>query len=292
MGARQGKLAGEASAGRSFPACIPQAAGLMASSHAEEEVEYTLMITSGVSLYMPIPQRGPTGHASGTWRVADRIFEGRVRIMAKGELATVRFENVQTGELFAACPIPLGRRNACVEPAADSSRNFVVRLASVDEKTGKEVNHVFVGLNFPERSQAFDFSSALQDHEKRCRRESQFANTTAERQGGDSETMEQPVEEPNRFALGEGQTIRVNSKLLRRGGEGGGGTTEASLASLAPPTLAPPPVLAPPPQPPPQQPAAPTTTVPAPPATTTSSSFFASFGGEDDKGETGWATFD
>ena len=60
------------------------------------------------------------------------------------------------GELFGVCPVPPGQLRVAVEPAADSSRNFVVRLEDPVSK-----RHAFLGINFAERSTAFDFTVAL-----------------------------------------------------------------------------------------------------------------------------------
>jgi hypothetical protein len=52
--------------------------------------------------------------------------------------------------------VPRGAREAAVEQAADSSRNFALRL--VDPATGRGA---VVGLSFAERAAAFDFNVAL-----------------------------------------------------------------------------------------------------------------------------------
>lgn len=63
------------------------------------------------------------------------------------------------GELFATCPLRIGERPTCVEPAADSSRNFVIRVVDPTSK-----RHAFLGMGFAERDSAFDFNIALVSH--------------------------------------------------------------------------------------------------------------------------------
>ena len=62
------------------------------------------------------------------------------------------------GTIFAVCPILEGIN--AVERCVDSSRYFVLRI---ENQNGR---HMFIGLAFNERNDAFDFNTALQDAQK------------------------------------------------------------------------------------------------------------------------------
>ena len=59
---------------------------------ADSDIEQTLIVCREAVLYK-IPPRGSGGHKSGDWLVSDKIFSGRVRVIAKGETAEVRIED-------------------------------------------------------------------------------------------------------------------------------------------------------------------------------------------------------
>ena len=60
---------------------------------ADDQIEHTLFISREVSVFK-IPSRvGAGGHKSAEWLVADKIFTGRLRAIAKGESCEIRMED-------------------------------------------------------------------------------------------------------------------------------------------------------------------------------------------------------
>lgn len=85
------------------------------------------------------------------------LWKGRCRIIAKGDKAFIRLEDANSGDVFAVCNYD--GTSATVEPVLDSSRYFVLRV----EDGGRKA---YIGMGFQERTEAFDFNVALQDHVK------------------------------------------------------------------------------------------------------------------------------
>lgn len=62
---------------------------------ADEAIESTLFIARETHLYR-VPPRRAEGYRSGTWLVGDRIFTGRLHLVAIGSLLQVRVEDPNT----------------------------------------------------------------------------------------------------------------------------------------------------------------------------------------------------
>ncbi|KAF8067253.1 hypothetical protein HT031_002300 [Scenedesmus sp. PABB004] len=274
----------------------------MEGDAAEQALEITLHVNRQVKVYRIPARPNAGGHRSGDWLVADQLWTGRLRVVACGERVEVRLEEPATGELFAVCPYTPDSQAAAVEPAADSSRYFVLRVE--DPSTHR---HAFLGLGFSERGEAFDFSAAIADHARQCRRE-RAAGGGGGGGGGSGGGAPAPAaagrgdalaplsglyKDPGDLSLKEGETMRIDVHRSVAGArQGGGFLSRAGAATLAGrlsadgtgKVLLPPPpagTLAPPPAVPPLQPAAAAAAAaPPPPAVTVAAS------------EEGWATFD
>ncbi|CAL5219639.1 g1515 [Coccomyxa viridis] len=193
-----------------------------------DKIEQTLYQCREVQLYRIPPRPSSGGHKSGDWKVDDRIFQGRLRVVSIGELCELRLEETGSGELFAMCPVPLGQREAAVEPASDSSRYFVLRL--VDAQTKR---HAFIGMGFADRSDAFDFNVALADHEKFCRRakEVQVAKQDVRNEAPAAPCSEvASLYKKQDLSLKQGETLKINMK--RPTNEKSSGSAGGFLSSL------------------------------------------------------------
>ena len=100
------------------------------------------------------------------------LAEVQCKLLTRSDdTAVLRLETEDTGELFAACPLPRsGPVAAAVEPVIDSSRYIVLRV--VDDATKR---HAFLGLGFRSRDAASDLKMALADYEKQLQRSAEAA---------------------------------------------------------------------------------------------------------------------
>ena len=61
---------------------------------SSDEVEHTLFVCRQVNLYRVPPKASAGGHKSGEWKVADKIFTGRLKVTAKADAAEIRLEDL------------------------------------------------------------------------------------------------------------------------------------------------------------------------------------------------------
>lgn len=68
----------------------------MAPPHdeADDVVEQTLGQFRDVSLYKIPPRSGASGHKSGSWLLADKVFTGRLRVISRNEECEIQMIDV------------------------------------------------------------------------------------------------------------------------------------------------------------------------------------------------------
>ncbi|CAJ0651004.1 2643_t:CDS:2 [Entrophospora sp. SA101] len=130
------------------------------------------------------------------------LWKGRLRIISKGEKCFIRLEDGGTGELFAQSPYNPDKNS--VESVRDSSRYFVLRVEDDDGR------HAFIGMGFRERTEAFDFQVALQDHIKHVKIEKESAE----------KSKQINLEPKKNFSLKEGETISITIAVNVSGNNG------------------------------------------------------------------------
>eukprot|EP00980_Cylindrotheca_fusiformis_P007100 scaffold1489_cov194-Cylindrotheca_fusiformis.AAC.10 len=98
----------------------------------------------------------PPRPTAGGWRGAewtDEVWQGTVRVVERDDVTLVLLVDRAGGGIFAVCPIQDGAVDRCV----DSSRYFVLRIENANGR------HMFIGMAFNERNDAFDFNTSLED---------------------------------------------------------------------------------------------------------------------------------
>ncbi|KAG9194709.1 adaptin ear-binding coat-associated protein 1 NECAP-1 [Alternaria panax] len=217
-------------------------------------IQRILYLAPKVHIYQIPPATSTKGYQASTWTADNnklQIFTARLRVVEtsipcndeqqsnddaeENVTTTLLLEDAKTGDLFAAAPYTSERT---VEQALDSSRFFAITVVGEGRKA-------ILGMGFEERSEAFDFSIALQDARRVLGFEQNPAATSSSRS---SKSAQAPVaEEPKRdFSLKAGETISINLGGLKgrrsrshEGGEkseeGDGKSEQDALFSIKPP---------------------------------------------------------
>ncbi|KAJ8535688.1 hypothetical protein K7X08_023408 [Anisodus acutangulus] len=193
----------------------------------EESFSHTLLVVREVNVFKIPPRPTSGGYKCGEWIQTDKIWSGRLRVVSCKDRCEIRLEDLNSGELFAACFVPPGQRESSVESVLDSSRYFVLKI---EDGRGK---HAFIGLGFNERNEAFDFNVALSDHEKHVKREVDKDGDEAEA-SSDGHIDNHPAVN---HQLKEGETIRINVKNKPSSGTGmlSAAVQSKTIAAIAPP---------------------------------------------------------
>jgi hypothetical protein len=181
-----------------------------------------LYIAPKVHIYQIPPLTSTKGYQASTWTADNnkrQIFTARLRVVetcipttttsaAGGDEETetvttaLLLEDAGSGQLFAAAPYT---SPVIVEQAIDSSRFFAITVVGEGRKA-------VLGMGFEERSEAFDFSIALQDARRTLGFETNPNAPPSSRAGGKSSSSKKvPAEEVKQdFSLKEGETISIN----------------------------------------------------------------------------------
>ncbi|KAK4454368.1 hypothetical protein QBC34DRAFT_393229 [Podospora aff. communis PSN243] len=209
-----------------------------------DAIQRILHLSPKVHIYSIPPLSSPRGHLAASWTVEPQrhIFTSRLRVLETSSPSsipdapdTVKIDilltDPTTGALFAAAPYTT---RAVVEPAADSSRFFALR---VQDPSGRKAT---LGIGFEERSEAFDFGVALQEAERALHGTGGTGEVKGKKKEGEGEKRD--------YSLKEGEMITVNlsgTKFGKNrirpppppsgGNSGGEGKSLASFALPPPP---------------------------------------------------------
>ena len=128
------------------------------SMNDPETIERLRVVIKNAHVFkLPTRQTVSVGWRGADWK--DKVWQGTVKVVDRVNITAVLLVEPNNGCIFAVCPLKEGSIERCV----DSSRYFVLRI---ENSAGR---HMFIGVAFNERNDAFDFNTALQD----ARREKQ-----------------------------------------------------------------------------------------------------------------------
>jgi hypothetical protein len=173
-----------------------------------DAIQRILFIAPTVHVYNIPPLASTKGYVAASWTADNNkrlIFTARLRLLETAiptahndetVKADVLLEDPSNGQLFAAAPYTV---TGVVEQVLDSSRFFALRVQ------GEGGRKAVLGIGFEERSEAFDFSVALQEVRRTLRIEENGKSGARSVEKG-----KERAPEKTDFSLKEGETITVN----------------------------------------------------------------------------------
>lgn len=159
---------------------------------------------------LPTRQSGSIGWRGADWK--DKVWHGTVKVVDRNNVTAAILVDSQKGTIFAVCPIQEGAVERCI----DSSRYFVLRI---ENQNGR---HMFIGVAFNERNDAFDFNTSLQDAQREREYEMNGGSAAAALEASlrlGTSTKDYSLK------TGEKITVKVPKKTKSMTHNGGGGTT-------------------------------------------------------------------
>mmetsp|Transcript_15215 Transcript_15215/g.23165 ORF Transcript_15215/g.23165 Transcript_15215/m.23165 type:complete len:218 (-) Transcript_15215:681-1334(-) len=131
------------------------AALFLKSLHDPDIIERVRVTIPNAHVFkLPPRQAASSGWLGADWK--EKVWQGTVKVVERGNQTAVLLVERTKGSIFAVCPVKEGAVDRC----KDSSRYFVLRIENANGR------HMFIGVAFNERNDAFDFNTALQDAQR------------------------------------------------------------------------------------------------------------------------------
>ena len=184
---------------------VPNEAAAYLKSLEDHEVIERVRCSIPDTHVFKLPKR-PT---AGGWRGADwdnEVWQGTLKVVERGDLTVILLVDRSNGKIFAVCPVKDGAVDRCV----DSSRYFVLRVENANG------HHMFVGMAFNERNDAFDFNTSLED----ARREKEVEANMAKLEVGPSKDYTLKDGEKLHISVGKGAGKRPTRQKSKTSGSG------------------------------------------------------------------------
>ena len=204
---------------------------------ADEVIERVRLKVSNAHIFKLPPKPSSGGWRGAEWR--DKVWQGVLKVVERNDDTAVLLVDPQEEKnIFAVCPITHqldGTSNNSgngVDRCIDSSRYFVLRIQNAQGR------HMFIGLAFNERNDAFDFNTALEDSRREKMAEKNAALSSSNEgifNNGRVKCVDYKMKEGEKIkvSIPKKENMMGRSCNSNNSGGGGGGVGAAARRRLA-----------------------------------------------------------